>query len=94
MGAADAVGVAHSFVAALRLASGHPKAFAIGGARVFEEALKRRECQRVYLTRVAGSFHCDTFFPELPSDFERTERSNVQEEDGVQYHFETYERSG
>ena len=39
------------------------KAFVIGGAQIYREALKRKECKRILLTRILGEFESDTFFP-------------------------------
>ncbi|KAI1326046.1 dihydrofolate reductase [Xylariaceae sp. FL0255] len=40
------------------------RAFVIGGAQIYEAALKLRETRRVLLTSVASpEFDCDTFFP-------------------------------
>ncbi len=42
---------------------GSGRAFVIGGAQVYEAALKRKETKRILLTRVLSDFECDTFFP-------------------------------
>ncbi|GAP88509.2 putative dihydrofolate reductase [Rosellinia necatrix] len=43
--------------------------FVIGGAQIYAAALRLREARRVLLTRIAGDFDCDTFFPLLlPED--------------------------
>lgn len=39
------------------------KAFIIGGAQIYKEALERREAKRILLTRVLTDFKCDAFFP-------------------------------
>ncbi len=39
------------------------RAFVIGGAQLYEAALKRKETKRILLTRVLSEFECDTFFP-------------------------------
>jgi dihydrofolate reductase len=39
------------------------KAFVIGGAQIYKEALQRQEAKRILLTRVLTDFKCDTFFP-------------------------------
>lgn len=39
------------------------RAFVIGGAQIYEEALKSAETKRILLTRVLSDFECDTFFP-------------------------------
>jgi dihydrofolate reductase len=39
------------------------KAFIIGGAQIYKEALQRQETKRILLTRILTDFKCDTFFP-------------------------------
>lgn len=39
------------------------KAFVIGGAQIYSEALQRQEAKRILLTRILTDFPCDTFFP-------------------------------
>ncbi len=53
----------HSLAGVLNLARGKARdeIMVIGGAEVFRQALPL--CDRLYLTRVSGSFQGDTFFP-------------------------------
>ena len=45
------------------------KAFVIGGAQLYGEALTRAEAKRILFTRIHTDFECDTFFPiELKED--------------------------
>ena len=37
--------------------------FVIGGSRVYEEALRRENCQTLYLSLLDQDYKCDTFFP-------------------------------
>ena len=39
------------------------KAFIIGGAQIYKEALQKQEAKRILLTRILSDFKCDTFFP-------------------------------
>ena len=39
------------------------KVFIIGGAMLYDEALRKPECSHVYLTDILGTWGCDTFFP-------------------------------
>jgi dihydrofolate reductase len=39
------------------------RAFVIGGAQIYKEALEKAETKRILLTRVLTDFECDTFFP-------------------------------
>lgn len=67
--------------------------FVIGGARVFEEAIKHHECQTIYLTRLRQTFDCDVFFPPIDENmFVLKERSGTKHENGIDFEFLTYER--
>jgi dihydrofolate reductase len=60
------------------------RAFVIGGAQIYKEALQRSETKRILLTRVLSDFECDTFFPvQLNEDGkgEGWERKSKQELD-------------
>eukprot|EP00281_Chroomonas_sp_CCMP1168_P021164 CAMPEP_0206237660 /NCGR_PEP_ID=MMETSP0047_2-20121206/14386_1 /ASSEMBLY_ACC=CAM_ASM_000192 /TAXON_ID=195065 /ORGANISM="Chroomonas mesostigmatica_cf, Strain CCMP1168" /LENGTH=488 /DNA_ID=CAMNT_0053662115 /DNA_START=84 /DNA_END=1550 /DNA_ORIENTATION=- len=68
--------------------------FVIGGGEVYKEALALPQAAKVYRTLVHGDFECDTFFPTIPSHFERdlsTEPlNNVKEEKGIKYEFQVF----
>ncbi len=38
--------------------------FVIGGGQVYEEAIKHKNCEKLYITEVMGSFVCDVRFPD------------------------------
>jgi len=66
--------------------------FVIGGQQIYEETLKHSECNKLYVTQVKGTFHCDTFFPDFHEDFTKVQSSTNHNEGPVIYHFEEYER--
>ena len=39
------------------------RAFVIGGASIYEQAMKMEECERVMWTRIRKEYECDTWFP-------------------------------
>ena len=41
------------------------RVFVIGGASVYEQALKSKEIYKIWLTKVYGEYQCDTFFPDI-----------------------------
>lgn len=43
--------------------------FIIGGQQIYEEALKHKCCDKIYLTEVDLDRECDTFFPIIPDNF-------------------------
>jgi len=67
--------------------------FVIGGAKVFAEAINHPECRTIYLTRIAQTFDCDTFFPPIDENiFHMKHRSGPQRENNLDFEFLTYER--
>jgi dihydrofolate reductase len=69
----------------------------LGGSAVYKESMASPHCHKVYLTRIMHEFECDTFFPEIPKDFKRVPNDpdiseEIQEENGVKYQFQTYEK--
>ncbi|KAL7401689.1 hypothetical protein ABVT39_003351 [Epinephelus coioides] len=71
----------------------------IGGAQVYEAALKHPWCELVYLTEIMADFDCDVFFPEFDKElFKEQEEgfpnvpSGIQEENGIKYKFHVYKR--
>lgn len=84
------------------------KVFIIGGAEIYRIAIQERATKRILLTRILTDFDCDTFFPILlqENNDQWTKRDNgeldswagediphgEQEENGIRYVFEMYER--
>lgn len=79
----------------------------MGGAQIYDAALKREESKRVLLTSIQRDFECDTFFPvdlnesEAWSQKSREElegwtgesvAEGGQEEAGTQYEFQMWEK--
>lgn len=98
-----------SFDDALRYAARHcPRVFVIGGAQVYDAALRSSSARRVLLTLVERDFECDTFFPiTLPGATGWARRSSDElrrwtgedtdsvhhEENGIKYEFQMWEVS-
>ena len=71
----------------------------IGGSSVYEEAMRNIRLEKLYVTRILKDFDCDTFLPEINTDkWKITEDKDVpteiQEEAGVQFKYEIYQRNG
>lgn len=61
--------------------SGTSTTFVIGGESIYREALKSPLLDRIYFTRIPGIHDADTFFPELPTEFNKTlivEKDNLK----------------
>lgn len=66
----------------------------VGGQSVYEEALKMKECKRIYLTRIDHDFDCDTFFPNIDEELykQKSIPDAHHEEDGIKYEYTLWER--
>lgn len=78
--------LAHSLDEALNLSDPTRKAFVIGGATLYAEAIQHPACNELILTQIEGSFDCDAFFPEIPERF-HPEESSAAEENGIKFQF-------
>ncbi|XP_044302812.1 dihydrofolate reductase isoform X1 [Varanus komodoensis] len=71
----------------------------VGGASVYKAAMDKPVFQRLFLTRIFHDFESDTFFPEI--DLEKYKLLptydgvpvDIQEENGIRYKFEVYEKN-
>jgi len=69
--------------------SAEKEIFVIGGEKIFKQFLPL--AGRIYLTRVKGSFDCDTFFPDY-SDFKKEISSEESSDNGLSFVFKILER--
>lgn len=87
---ADGVETVHSIDEARRLVAGDDKAYVIGGAQVYAQALPLAD--EVVLTEVMAVYECDAHFPALDAGWrERTREEHVSAA-GLPYAFVTYTR--
>ncbi|KAL4677885.1 hypothetical protein H8959_020559 [Pygathrix nigripes] len=71
----------------------------VGGSSVYKEAMNHPGHLKLFVTRIMQDFESDTFFSEI--DLEKYKLlpeypgvlSDVQEEKGIKYKFEVYEKS-
>lgn len=66
--------------------------FVIGGAQVFQTAITHKECRRIYLTQIFGTFDCDAFFPSFADCFQHEASSARHVEKETSYLFAEYSR--
>ncbi|KAM4808279.1 dihydrofolate reductase [Rhinophrynus dorsalis] len=70
----------------------------IGGSSLYQEVMEKPINQRLFVTRILQEFECDTFLPEIDLNSYKllTEypgiSSEIQEENGIKYKFEIYEK--
>ncbi|EMP29534.1 dihydrofolate reductase isoform X4 [Chelonia mydas] len=71
----------------------------IGGSSVYKAAMEKPVHQRLFVTRILQEFESDTFFPEI--DLKKYKclpeypgvPADVQEENGIRYKYEVYEKT-
>jgi len=84
--------VAHSIEEAIALADDRTdRIMVIGGAKVFDQIMKKRLYEGIYLTRIRKEYKCDTYFPKMPPNL-KAEKLSEGEEDGVKYEFLLYRK--
>lgn len=96
----EGVFLAHSLDEALQLAEKNDqnedgskrKAFVIGGATLYAEAIQHPHCEELILTEIEGTFDCDAFFPKFKEAWVLKEESELSEEGGIQFQFKTYRK--
>jgi dihydrofolate reductase len=87
----EGVEVAGSLEEAVALVGEAPSSI-IGGAQIFTESMGIAD--RLIVTHIAGTYRCDTFFPEIdPAVWTATAREEHVSKDGVAFAFVTYERN-
>ena len=71
---------------------GDKQIFVAGGGSIYAQLLPLWE--KAYVTRIYDAFPADTYFPDLDSheDWCLTEKGEMQEEDGVRFSFDVYEK--
>lgn len=80
--------VANSLAEALHLADdGVESIYIIGGGSVYHEAINHPATRAIFLTKIAGEFDCDTFFPAIPARFSNTEKIGEDEENNLRFEY-------
>jgi dihydrofolate reductase len=70
----------------------HGNIFVIGGAAIYQMAIKMNVFNTLYVTEIAGEYNCDVFFPEYRNSFEVIESSNSILEGNYRFLFKTFKR--
>jgi dihydrofolate reductase len=66
--------------------------FVIGGAAIYEAAIKMNVFDTLYVTEIEGKYNCDVFFPEYQNIFKLVESSHPIWEGEYQFSFKTFKR--
>ncbi|MGQ0442208.1 MAG: dihydrofolate reductase [Methylophilaceae bacterium] len=84
--------IAHSLKDAIQLCKNDDEAFIIGGAELYQQALK--SVHQLYITEVDLDVPGDTFFPQLNShEWQETARSQHVSKSGLAFSYVSYERA-
>lgn len=86
--------IASSFEEALQTAyrAGSERIFVIGGGQIYAQAINHDACATIYLTRVRGTYACDTFFPKIDdSKFKTVDTGNIEKENGYSFQFKEFQ---
>ena len=75
--------------------NGENEAFIIGGGQIYKLAVDAGIADKIYLTKIHHSFDGDTFFPELSSDWIKTNKieNKTDEKHRYSYDFITLEKN-
>jgi len=83
----SSVTIAHSIEDALKAADDRvADIFVIGGAKIYEQFMKRQKVDGIYLTRIKKEFKCDAFFPKIPKNF-KAEKLGEGRDGDISYEF-------
>jgi dihydrofolate reductase len=66
--------------------------FVVGGGQLYAEAVRHPACRRIYYTRIAARFECETFFPPFEDDYVLESVLAEREENGIGYRIEVWGR--
>lgn len=86
---------AKSFNKALELCKNSNQVFVIGGAKVYEEAIKNANCREIFITEILNeNIDGDVHFPLINETiYKMTFISDEMEENGWKFRFKIYERT-
>ena len=76
----DGIDTSNSFDDALQICNENKtidNIFVIGGSQIYEEAIKHKQCDTLFITKVYKSCECDAFFPSYKPTFKCTYASNI-----------------
>ena len=80
--------VVHSLEEALQLISQEEKAFIIGGAQIYKEAMQKGIAHQLDITKVHAHFEADVFFPEINSqDWKLISEETFTPDEKNTYHY-------
>lgn len=66
--------------------------FIIWWSKIFDEALKHKNVDKIYLTEIDWDFDCDTFVDLDLENFDIESMWTIQEENGIHFRFMVYKK--
>lgn len=67
------------------------RVFVMGGAQVYQIALRHPLCRKIYWTQIHHDFGCDTFIDVNFAGFDKIAESPLQHEEGIHFAFIEYQ---
>ena len=62
----------------------------VGGEKLYKSLIGSSDVKAIYYTHIKNEFECDTFFPEIPSNFSKIYTSHDIIENDVHYNIQIY----
>lgn len=66
----------------------------IGGAKVYESLINNNMINSIYYTDIDAEYDCDTFFPEIPSNFKNAFESKSFIDNDINFNIKVYVKDG
>ncbi len=71
------------------------KVYCIGGESIYNEFIKLKQCESIYITKIYKKYICDSFFPEInDTEWHLTSCSNFNKDDNIYYRNYLYTKYG
>ena len=83
--------VVHTFDDALTQCQDFDDIWVVGGGTIYALAFDHPQCKEIHVTRLEGSFNCDTRCPPFEEKFTQKSASLSQQDGDVSYRFTVWE---
>lgn len=64
----------------------------IGGEQIYKSYIEHENLNKLYVTYIHNDYHCDTFFPEIPSNFKMICEGNKQKFNDITFQYLIYKK--
>ncbi len=69
------------------------KIFVVGWAYLYNKVFLDKNLEYIYKTNVAGDFGCDVFVNNIPKEFILEKKSEIKNENELEFNFEIYKKT-